>query len=353
MTLGLLGLLLACGEKEANEDTGVDTVEPSSENTDTAEVEDSDTDTEETDTSDTLDTEEPEYTTDFPELLPEFMDRFAEASPMPLESDTLDNTTVMGLLTFNFMPIMQVQEMMSAAEQSGTVMTCPEVQGTFPEEGLPTEDVIVTGNGCVDDFGTEYNGSFVYNADGIRYSEFEMVMAHPTCTGLSNVVGFNGGFDMNMGVSDINIESLLIFSSVEIGDADCSENINEIQYHMNARVEMGANDSQTIHGHADVLFPVSSTDYFFTIDTIEQVMDSTVCETEPISGENVMSNGSDEARFTFDGATDCDEEPTQMLSFNGESPVEVNGVSCSTASAPGMMMWISGLLGLLFVRRRQ
>ena len=94
-------------------------------------------------------------------------------------------------------------------------------------------------------------------------------------------------------------------------------------------------------------------DYAFTIDTIEQSMNSDVCATEPLSGENVVSNGSDEARFTFDGTTDCDEEPTQMLSFNGDTPVEVNGVNCSTASVTGMMTWISGLLGLLFVRRRQ
>lgn len=352
MTLSLLGLLFACGDKETNEDTAIETVEPSSEETDTGEVEDTDTDAEETDTEET-DTEESELDTEFPELLPDFLERYGNASPLPMEEGGVENTTVMGLLMFNVLPIIQVQEMAALAEANGTTVTCPEIQGEFPNEGLPTEDIIVIGNGCTDEMRVQYDGSFVYNADGVRYSDFAISTPNDACPNTYDVIGYNGGFDMSLGLYETDIESVLFFDNVSVDETMCTENPVAYQYHMTSTIETADGDVQIINGHADVLLPIGTIDYKFSIDTIEQVMDSTICETEPASGENVMSNGQDEARFTFDGATDCDEEPTQMMSFNGNPAVEVTGVGCSTSSAAGTMTWLTGLFGLLLMRRRR
>ena len=82
-------------------------------------------------------------------------------------------------------------------------------------------------------------------------------------------------------------------------------------------------------------------------------MDNTVCESEPISGTNTITNGNDVYVFTFDGATDCDEEPTQMLSVNGGEAVEVAGAACSTMSARTGIFAMLFAFGLSFVRRRR
>ena len=71
-----------------------------------------------------------------------------------------DNTTTMGLFMFSFTPMFELQMMMS---DPSVEITCPEIQGEFPEDGLPTEPVIVTGNGCTNDAGVTYDGSFVYS----------------------------------------------------------------------------------------------------------------------------------------------------------------------------------------------
>jgi hypothetical protein len=77
-----------------------------------------------------------------------------------------------------------------------------------------------------------------------------------------------------------------------------------------------------------------------------------VCPSEPLSGTNTISNGVDEGVFTFDGATDCDEEPTQMFSVNGGEAVEVSGASCASMSSTSAMTWMVGLMSLLGLRRR-
>ena len=85
-----------------------------------------------------------------------------------------------------------------------------------------------------------------------------------------------------------------------------------------------------------------------------KLTDDMVCETEPLSGTNTLTAGVNTLEFTFDGETDCDEEPTQMMSVNGEEAVEVEGVGCSTAgSAKGTTAFVLSLLGFFGLRGRR
>ena len=85
-----------------------------------------------------------------------------------------------------------------------------------------------------------------------------------------------------------------------------------------------------INGTADILLAIEGVDYAYYVETEDEVMDESQCVTEPISGTNTIGNGVDELRVTFDGATDCDEESTQILSVNGGQNSEVSGASCSS-----------------------
>ena len=68
--------------------------------------------------------------------------------------------------------------------------------------------------------------------------------------------------------------------------------------------------------------------------------------------QNTMSNGTDTLEFTFDGETDCDEEPTQMLSINGGEVVEVEGSECSNVGQrQGLMLFLLSLIPV-WIRKR-
>ena len=51
--------------------------------------------------------------------------------------------------------------------------------------------------------------------------------------------------------------------------------------------------------------------------------------------------------------TDCDEEPTQMLSINGEDAVEVSGSSCSTLPLRSSIFLSLFALSFVFLRRKE
>ena len=86
--------------------------------------------------------------------------------------------------------------------------------------------------------------------------------------------------------------------------------------------------------------------------TEEEVTDNSICETEPISGTNTLTNGNDSYVYTFDGENDCDEEPTQMLSINGEEAQEVSGVGCATVQMKTALYATLFAFGCAAFRRR-
>lgn len=343
--LGLIGLI-ACGDK-SSEDTALEEVVDVEDTEDTEDTNDTE---EETDTGEEADTEEPEeLDSAFPELLGPLLDRIEAARPAPILSDSPDNTTTMGLMTVSFGPMAEIQMM---ASDPSMIVTCPEIDGEFPEDGLPTEPVTVTGNGCTNEAGVTYNGSFVYSEDGIVYDNYEVTSPVEACDGLMATSLYNGGTHMDFGFTGIDFESVFQGTIEEADYANCVTVPSEFQYHLEAEMAFQDDDSQLINGEANVLAVVEGVDYTFAVQTVDEVVDDAQCGSEPISGTNTVSNGVDELVFTFDGATDCDEEPTQMLSINGGEAVEVAGASCSSSPVRSTMMWVVGLLTMLFVRRR-
>jgi hypothetical protein len=88
----------------------------------------------------------------------------------------------------------------------------------------------------------------------------------------------------------------------------------------------------------------------FDAQTLDEVLDDTICEDEALSGRTTIT-GDDVATILYDGATDCDAESTATWTLNGVSQGEVSGVRCSASHGrastlvPGAialaMLWLS------------
>ena len=287
----------------------------------------------------------------FSELQSELEERKENASPIPVEGMDLANTTIVAGLFFSLTPVMSLQMMISQLGQEN--ISCPTIEGTFPQDGPPTEDIIVTGNGCTDDMGIIYNGSFVYNAEGVTYNNYSINSPSEIdgCT-LRSEAKFLGGYQMQL--TNVNsIQYLLSLEGFEVLE-DCSGTI-EMNMMVQGDMTISSGDNpevQIINGSGSLINEMSDTDFGMDIHTQDEVIDSTICETEPISGTNTITNGDDVYVFTFDGASDCDLEPTQMLSLNGGESIEVSGTSCSTMSNRAGFMTILFSILMLAIRRR-
>lgn len=333
----------------STEDTDTDT---DTEETDTEETGDTDTDTEETGDTDTEDTGD-EVETQFPDLLTQFEEMREGSDPAPLiEADWLGNTTSLMMTGLSFAPVIELQEYV--AEQTEPV-TCPDIQGTFPEDGIPTEDIIVTGNGCTTPEGQIYDGSFVYNAEGVTYTDYSVQTFDELCTEVYETQMMNGAIYLENNITDIFSESLVFIDAENVDEeaGDCSVTPMEFALHAFNNIDFGVNNTQVVNGTGSAIIMTHGFKFDLDVVTADELIDRAVCESEPISGTNTMTNGVDELVYTFDGETDCDESPTQMLSINGAAAEEVAGTSCSTIESRGILGLFGGLLGLLWVRRRK
>lgn len=67
-------------------------------------------------------------------------------------------------------------------------------------------------------------------------------------------------------------------------------------------------------------------------ETVDQVMDDTICQGQPASGQTTFRSDDETAVVTYDGATACDEAAAARWSFNGEDRGLVTGINCSTVA---------------------
>ena len=104
-------------------------------------------------------------------------------------------------------------------------MSCPSVQGQFPESigGLPESDVIVTG-GCTTSNGTTYSGSFTATPTGVTYSEYSVTEPNEDCGGFHETRAFDGGYVMG-NTAPTPAEVVL---SVDTQELDPDDNCNSV-----------------------------------------------------------------------------------------------------------------------------
>lgn len=347
--MALISVLALAGCDPSISDDGDTDIVDTDTDTDTDSDTDSDTDTD-TDTDSDSDTDT--FDSEFPDEYSEFSDRYKGAADAPIDEST-ENTTVVALMIGGMAPIFEVQGRVEEAEAAGETLTCPQVDGEFPEDGLPTEDIVVTGDGCVDENGVKWDGSFIYNGEGVRYTDWRVTTPVEGCEGKSRSVLSRGGVYLEPGLFiPSGAELMYIYLADEVDQTDCTESTTDIAYSGALTIEADFSGDTTINGSAKVVGAEAGVDFKVDVSTKDEVFGD-ACSSEPLSGTNTLSNASGKVEFTFDGAKDCDESPTQMRSINGGDEQEVDGVSCNTASGPMSMAWMLGLLALLPLRRRR
>ncbi|MBL8910183.1 MAG: hypothetical protein JNM17_05690 [Archangium sp.] len=84
------------------------------------------------------------------------------------------------------------------------------------------------------------------------------------------------------------------------------------------------------------------------VETVDEVLNDTMCSSEAASGTTTLRSGNDVVIITYDGATDCDTTSTVKWSLNGEDKGELVGVRCAVTPVSALLF----LIPLLLRRRR-
>lgn len=334
-------LLLSCTQNEKSEmDTAEDIPVDTAEETDTAAQDD---------TAQDGDTQDPDtiQNTDFPELQDEFNELYSSAIPAPIQD--MGNITTYAAFFGAMGPVLELQIMIATVGQDN--VTCPVIDGEFAPDGSPVDAITVTGDGCTSEEGKTYSGTMVYGPEGVTYTDYTVVSPseNESCPDVFATSITNGGI---RGGDGEQAAYLVKMQSEEISD-DCSAQPSTVFLNGLATIDEVSEEETHVNGELTFLVAGEGYSMWFDAVTADEVLNNAVCETEPVSGTNTMTNGVDEVVYTFDGATDCDEEPTQMMSVNGEEAVEVSGAACEyQPMRTGLLGMVFGF-GLMLIRRRQ
>ena len=302
-------------------------------------------------TEDTGNTEftEPTGNTDFPDLQQDYNSVYETALPAPILDMGIGNITAYAGFLMSMGPIIELQIMVASVGQEN--ITCPAIDGVFPSEGAPLEDVTVTGNGCVNDEGKRYDGSLVYNEAGVSYNSYTVTtpLGDENCPDAFITSITDGGSLIDDETGDI---PFIVKLQNEELDEDCNPVPSTVFLNGDVNIDESNSEETLVNGDLTFLLSFEEGSMWFMAITEDEVLNRRVCESEPISGTNTMTNGEDDMVYTFDGVTDCDEEPTQLLSINGGESVEVQGASCSANSSRGGILGMFFAFGLMLLRRK-
>lgn len=247
---------------------------------------------------------------------------------------------------------------------------CMPVGNGCPEATETSDGVVIEGRGCTTDDGTTWDGrvvvrNFERDAEGdlvpgdgnaeIAYEGLRISGPSdcPSATAMSHAV-FDGAMtlaraaDGSMGFEvDLTLEGSGVTEECESIDG-----LSGIYEYSGRVTDDGARKIWEGTGR----FGTSETGVY-EVTTENEVLDSTACEHEALSGTTTVTAGSDVMVITYDGATDCDEASTATWTFNGTDQGEIEGVECSASLAsrarPGLGLGALGVALLLALARRR
>jgi hypothetical protein len=285
--------------------------------------------------------------TDFPEIQEDFNELYETSVSANIQD--MGNITAYAGFFVAMGPLMELQIMVASEGQEN--ITCPTIEGDFPVDGSPQEEITIVGNGCTNDDGKTYNGSLVYSPEGVTYTSYIVTTPsdNENCPDLSTTSNTNGGMRIKEAE---DMPFLVKFQNEEISE-DCSVQSSIAFLNGTVNIDETSSENTVINGELTCLISTEDSTMWFTVVTEEEILNSNVCETEPISGTNTMTTSEDSLVYTFDGGTDCDEEPTQMLSINGGEFVEVEGSECSVVPMRTSLLGVLFGFALTILRRRE
>jgi hypothetical protein len=87
------------------------------------------------------------------------------------------------------------------------------------------------------------------------------------------------------------------------------------------------------------------------VETVDQLVDDTVCSGQSVSGETTIEVDGHRLVITYDGESDCDEENAARWSLDGKDQGLVEGVTCAVAPGAGRTGTVLFMLSLLACAR--
>jgi hypothetical protein len=342
----------ACGGGDAKDDTS------SQETGDTDEI----GDTEDTETGEPLSPEEQQAV----DAYNAFRDGLAEADLTDAEAMSLwAQASAPMVFVQALLPSLLVSDQISRWQAAGNagVPDCPVLTG-YDENGQATGMETSAEGGCTDHDGTQWLG---------RTSQY---MAGSTVILLNERFGTSTPSDVCMGKNDdFTIHSYAVWSFAEDGDSDSMDllsALNTTTHDPNkscesveegsalkvvldrSTVELESGGEETTWSHVgQASFKSADRSGNLDIETVDEVTNDTICETEAISGDTFFTTSAHEAVIHYDGGTDCSEESTVTWTLDGADQGELSGISCSsTTRGRSMLNTVLGLSLLLVFRRR-
>jgi len=192
--------------------------------------------------------------------------------------------------------------------------------------------------GCTDTDGNELSGTAVLDGslDGdwtMTWTNFTRLPPESTCDGEpgdSRVIidGTASVTAMSATVSTFAVDLSEIDTTANL--FGCGDLTTEKTWAYTGTVETGADsdgdatpDELTFDGTGTVTRDDNGRVLVVTATTTAQLMDRTVCDQEPLSGETTLVAGDHTGVVTNDGATDCDDSPTGAFTYDGKDAGEV------------------------------
>jgi hypothetical protein len=288
---------------------------------------------------------------DPPEELAGTADRLEEMIGNTDPADLTDpemqfNITAPGSMLIAMGPVITLQ----FAQQFDPTMDCPAISGTLGGDDADP-DAVVTGDGCTDASGVVYNGSFVYTATQLVFDGYSVTTPSEDCPGETTNSVYDGGY-IYTGNDGVQTQTFIAVTvdSTELRE-DCTQEQGSIG--ILSTLTMEETDNGTLlNGEGSLATESEGAGMAWHFHTEDEVYNDDLCSSEPVSGTNTVASGDHVLVYTFDGETDCDEEPTQMMSLDGGEETEVEGVGCSTSTG-GKETAIWMLLGLIGMRTRK
>ena len=237
----------------------------------------------------------------------------------------------------------------------------PDRDTSCPVKTQEGTSVKYTG-GCTDKagwkwFGTLTQATVVVNgvaAIQIRHEGFgyeKPVKCEDNTAGLFKVL-FNGEQTRSQSGSEAADFTLnLHVESSGLDESDCTTGSNDLawEYRGSLQGSQSPTDGKSVwNGSGRV---GNAKQGVVTVETKDEVIDSSVCSHEASSGSTTLQAGDHRAVLQYDGAVDCQETSTVKWSVDGAAPITLEGVSCSAATGAALPFW--GVLGAMgWLRRR-
>jgi hypothetical protein len=291
------------------------------------------------------------------------MSSFPPASLDPDDVDQIEGLT--GASAPQVFSLAYTGVALAAFENGEACSTVDGVEMCMPiGNGCPTmtetaDGFVIEGAGCTTDDGAVWTGRVVAQglqeaegedlplpADSATIDYEELTIESPSecadATAPSRIT-IDGSLEMrSTGASSFDFDVQLEVSASGVGD-DCTDigDVSGIYAYQGSRREEGT--QQIWNGRGQI---GSSAWGGYETETVDEVLDSSACSSEALSGTTTVEAGEDVAVFTYDGATDCDEASTVTWTFNGIDRGEIEGIRCAVGrSRP----WPAGIaLGILF-----